>query len=122
MTRISNSRMQAHIIQADSDALVALKTITGYQPANPAYSLPELISKYDAMRVAQETLLNTQNAVAAARDALVAAQWTFHDVVLGAKDQIIAQYGPDSDHVAALGLKKKSERRTPKRAAKVAAQ
>ena len=122
MARISNSRMQAHIIQADSDALVALKTITGYQPATPAYSLPELISKYDAMRVAQETLLNTQNTVAAARDALVSAQWTFHDVVLGAKDQIIAQYGPDSDHVAALGLKKKSERRTPKRAAKVAAQ
>ena len=40
---------------------------------------------------------------------------------LGVKDQVIAQYGPDSDQVAALGLKKKSNRKAPTRAGKPAA-
>jgi hypothetical protein len=37
------------------------------------------------------------------------------------KDQVIAQYGPDSDQVVALGLKKKSDRKAPTRAGKPAA-
>jgi hypothetical protein len=45
-------------------------------------------------------------------------QWEFHDAILGVKNQVKAQYGADSDEVAALGLKKKSERRPPTRATK----
>ncbi|MDQ6631631.1 MAG: hypothetical protein M3Y82_07715 [Verrucomicrobiota bacterium] len=32
---------------------------------------------------------------------------------LGAKKQVIAQYGEDSNEVQSIGLKKKSERATP---------
>ncbi len=35
----------------------------------------------------------------------------FHELVLGAKRQVIAQYGDDSDEITSLGMKKKSERR-----------
>ncbi len=49
-----------------------------------------------------------------------AAEWRFHEVMLGAKDQVIAQYGVNSDQVQALGLKKKSERKRPVQAAKSA--
>jgi len=45
----------------------------------------------------------------------------FHDTILGVKDQVIAQYGPNSDEVASLGLKKKSERKAPVHASKPAA-
>ncbi len=45
----------------------------------------------------------------AARDTANAAEWAFHNAMLGAKDQIIAQYGDDSNEVQSLGLKKKSE-------------
>jgi len=33
--------------------------------------------------------------------------------VLSAKDQVIAQYGRDSNEAQAVGLKKKSERKRP---------
>jgi len=57
------------------------------------------------------------------------AEWEFHNMLLGVKDQVIAQYGKDSDQVStrstyqvqALGLKKKSERKAPARKAKPSA-
>ena len=52
-----------------------------------------------------------QHALAAARDATVAAEWALHDAMLGVKAQVLAQYGPDSDAIQSLGLKKKSKRR-----------
>jgi hypothetical protein len=38
--------------------------------------------------------------------------------MLGAKDQVVAQFGRDSNEVQSLGLKKASEYRTRARAAK----
>jgi hypothetical protein len=73
------------------------------------------------LRVAQEAEIHAQNVAAAARDALVALQWNFHDLILGVKSQVKALYGPDSDEVAALGLKKKSERKARPRANRAAA-
>ena len=40
-----------------------------------------------------------QHALAAARDATVAAEWALHDAMLGVKAQVLAQYGPDSDAI-----------------------
>ena len=42
-------------------------------------------------------------------------------MLLGAKDQVIAQYGSDSDQVQSLWLKKKSEYKAPKHKVKAAA-
>ncbi len=57
-------------------------------------------------------------ALAAARDNAVAAEWEFHNLMLGAKDRVIAQFGRDSNEVQAIGLKKASERKAPTRAKK----
>jgi hypothetical protein len=65
------------------------------------------------MRAAQEAETNAQNALDAARDAVAAAEWDFHNALLGVKDQVIAQFGADSDEIQALGLKKKSEHKGP---------
>jgi hypothetical protein len=115
MSRNLNSRAKPQVLETDEDALLALKTFTGYQPSNPVYTIATLTMKYDAMRAAQETEITAQNALSAARDAAVLAEWDFHDFLIGIKDQVIAQYGPDSDEVAALGLKKKSARKTRSR-------
>jgi hypothetical protein len=56
-------------------------------------------SRLQALRSAQRAKVNAQNALAAARDAAVAAEWEFHNMILGVKDQVIAQYGKDSDQV-----------------------
>jgi hypothetical protein len=51
----------------------------------------------------------------AKRAAANAAEWEFHNAILGAKTQVTAQFGDDSDELAALGLKKKSEYKSPTR-------
>lgn len=111
-----------HILQADT--YLALKAINGHLPYDKAYALETVGALHDKLRVAQEAEIHAQNVVAAARDALVALvalQWNFHDLILGVKSQVKALYGPDSDEVAALGLKKKSERKTRPRVNRAAA-
>ncbi|NMQ29873.1 hypothetical protein E4Q23_20190 [Candidatus Accumulibacter phosphatis] len=121
MAKNENVRLQAEILQADERTFLAVKAITDYSPANPAYSFATLAAKNEALHAAQEAELRAENAFNAARDASVAIQWEHHNLILGVKDQVIAQFGPNSDQVASLGLKKKSERKSPARASKPAA-
>jgi cell division septation protein DedD len=118
MAKNQNRRLDAPVRKADEDALRALRAIGDYQPLNPAYNLEALTAKHESVRRALETELDAQDALAAARDAAVAALWDYHNAILGAKEQAIAQYGSSSDQVASLGLKKKSERKTPVRKSK----
>ena len=60
-------------------------------------------------------------ALATARDAATAAEWDFHNFMLAVKEQIIAQYGKSSDQSQSLGLKKKTEYKTPGRKVKAKA-
>jgi hypothetical protein len=121
MAKTQTLRIQAQVLKADIDALRALKAISDYKPVNPAYTIQAVAAKHDAMQAALEAESDAQDALAARRDAAVAAQWEYHNTVLGAKNQVVAQYGEDSDQLASLGLKKKSERKAPVRAAKPAA-
>jgi len=121
MAKNRKSRVPPLVLQADIDAFLALKVIADYKPANPDYTLSAVTEKHDNVHAAREAEIHAQNAFAAARDASVAAQWAFHDVILDVKNQAKAQFGPDSDQVAALGLKKKSERKSPSRGSKPAA-
>ena len=122
MANTLKNRMPAQNLQADIDTYLALKAINGYKPYDNAYALEAVGALHEQLRIAQEAELHAQNAAAAARDALVALQWNFHDLILGVKSQVKALYGPDSDEVAALGLKKKSERKARPRASRVAAE
>ena len=63
------------------------------------------------MDEARQAEVRAVQALARARDAAEEAEWALHDGILGAKAQVIAQYGPDSNAVQAVGLKRKSERR-----------
>ncbi|KAB2962816.1 hypothetical protein [Zoogloea sp.] len=122
MTNTRTKRLTAQVIQADIDAYLALKVIPDYQPFNLDYSLGRVSELHERLLTTQEAELHAQHALLAARDAAVAAQSAFHDVILGVKNQVKAQYGVDSDQLVSVGLKKKSERkvavRTPKAAAR----
>jgi hypothetical protein len=72
------------------------------------------------MEQAQQAEVRALQALAAARDAVAAAEWALHEGILGAKAQVIAQYGPDSHAMQLMGLKRKSERRRPVRRAAIA--
>jgi hypothetical protein len=96
-------------LQADKDAFDALQAIPNYAPANPAYTVNAITAKRQAMHDKQAAETQANAAAAAARDDSTSGEWDFHDAVLGAKDQVAAQFGKDSNEYQSLGLKKKSE-------------
>jgi hypothetical protein len=118
MAKNQTVRLRPLILRGDREVHTILQSISNYAPANAAYTKTALAARLTAMKSAQDAELAAQNALAAARDAANAAEWDFHNAVLSAKDQVIAQFGKDSDQVQALGLKKKSERKAPRRKVK----
>lgn len=104
-------RLQPHYLQADRTALIGIQSLLDYNPMNQTYSVNTLIELGRTMEEAQRAEVRAMQALAAARDAAVAAEWALHDGLLGAKEQVRAQYGQDSHAMQFLGLKRKSERR-----------
>ena len=121
MAKDQTVAVKGEFLKADADALAALQKISDYEPANADFTLNKLNAASDALKDADDAFAQAEAGWQAARDAHVAAQWTFHNAMLGAKQQVVAQYGDDSDEAQAVGLTKKSERAKPSRAAKQAA-
>jgi hypothetical protein len=96
-------------MQADKEAFDALKAVEGYAPANPAYSVEAITAKRKAMEDKQTAETQAAAAAAATRDDATSSEWEYHDAMLGAKDQVAAQFGKNSNQYQSLGLKKKSE-------------
>ena len=113
MARNQNKRLGPVLLQADVDALTALRNISDYTPANSAYALQIAEDALTNMKNTQDAELAAQNVLGTARDASAVAEWEFHNLMLGVKEQVIAQYGKSSDELQALGLKKKSEYKAP---------
>ncbi|WP_374261262.1 hypothetical protein [Zoogloea sp.] len=110
MSNVSeNTRVSPKQILKDIESYHALCTLTDYKANNPANSREAADAAYKRLREAEQNAVATQVAAAAGADALAAARRDIHDVILGAKNEAKALYGPSSDQVAALGLKKKSE-------------
>ena len=106
-------RLSPSVLQADKDALAALKNIPTYTPANAGYTVAKVQTAQDNMGAQQEDETQKQAAADAARDNATAAEWAFHKAILGVKEQVRAQFGADSNEVQALGLVKKSEKAKP---------
>ena len=69
------------------------------------------------MRAAQASEAQA-GAALKARDSATAKEWGFHNLMLGSKDQVTAQFGRNSNEVQAIGLKKASEYKAPQRRAR----
>lgn len=103
------------VIVSDRAALNALKDIDAYAPRNPDYSTATLGELEAALSEAERAVAHAQRALDTARHRLIQAAWGFHNGVLGAKSEIITQFGPDSFAVHAIGLRRKSDRKPPSR-------
>ena len=108
-------RLGPALISSDETAFAALQAMTGYAPANQTYTLAAVTSAHAALQSAQAAETQAEAAYAAARDDAVAREWEFHNLMLGVKDQVTAQFGRNSNEVQAIGLKKASERKAPQR-------
>jgi hypothetical protein len=115
-----SSRISGPILSDDRAALRAISNMADYAPANQAYSAAVLQEYERAAAEAEQAEVNARLALDIARDRAVEACRRFHDAMLGAKAQVVAQYGHDSHALAAVGLTRKSERRRPSRRAAAA--
>ena len=114
MAKDQTRRINPKTLAKDLDALAVIKTLTpAYAPANAAFTVALMDTSKTSMTNAQGTEAVKKGDWEAARDGANSAEWAFHNLLLGAKDQVVAQYGEDSDQVQAIGLKKKSEYKRP---------
>ena len=88
----------------------ALSTMPDYKANNPAHSREAAEAAYQKLLAAERKAIIDKATSAASDDAVVAARRGLQNVILGVKLEAKALYGPSSDQVAALGLKKKSEK------------
>ena len=115
MAKNETIRIRPIILKADQDACTALQAMPDYNPANTSFAKVAVAGCLADMQAAQQAEVNAQNLLDAARDAAAKAEWDFHNAMLGAKEQVVAQYGDDFDAVQSLGLTKKSEYKAPAR-------
>jgi len=112
MAKVETKRISPAVLQADRDSFAALKAEAEYAPANQAYTVAAITTAESKMNGDQQADSQAVAAAAAARDNVVGSEWAYHNLILGAKDQVVAQFGRDSNQAQAVGLKKKSEYKT----------
>lgn len=109
MSQNPTRRITPAVLQADKDGFDALKAIDNYAPANAAYSVAAITAARQKMEDKQLAETQAAAAASAARDEAADAEWDYHNVMLGAKEQVTAQFGSNSNEIQSIGLKKKSE-------------
>ena len=115
MARNQNKRLPPLKVEADENGFAALRSIASYPPLHPAYPLEAVRATHVELEELRRIEAQAVASAAAAREKSVAKEWEFHNLMLGVKEQIIAQFGRDSAEVQALGLKRRSEYKPPKR-------
>ena len=108
-------RVRPKVLKEDRDNLDTIQGFGDYKPARQEFALSVLEADRAALDSASAAEVQAEGVWKGARDTLAAAEWKFHNDILGAKDQVTGQYGDNSNQIQALGLKKKSERKRPAR-------
>jgi hypothetical protein len=109
MAKNETRRVPAPLLKEDGKCVEKISTLEDYKPNNAAHSVSQLEASRDAVNDCHGDEAKAEFVLKSARNKSIKAEWSFHKKVLGAKKQVIAQYGEDSDQVKAVGLKKKSE-------------
>ena len=118
MAKNEHKRLAPGKIEADENGFIALTSIKEYSPINPSYTIAAITTAHQELQKLRRVATQAAAAAVSARNSAVAKEWEFHNLMLGVKEQVIAQFGKDSNEVQMLGLKKKSDYRPPKRKSK----
>jgi hypothetical protein len=117
----TSRRLRSTYLDQDIDSLRGVDTIADYTSGRPETTPEGLQTAYDDMIAAQDEEAETMVRAKAAADKARLAEWEFHNNILAMKELVRGVFGNDSDEAQAIGYKKKSERKRPRRSAKVAA-
>ena len=115
MAKDENRRVHSDVIDRDRTALVALQALNDYEPRQPGHSVQALLALNAEVEESRQAEMHAENELAAVRTRAIAAEWALHNAMLGVKSEIVVQYGADSHAIEAMGLKKKSDRKRPRR-------
>lgn len=108
-------RLAPKRIAQDIKALNSLKTIANYAPLRSEASHQALQQAHQAMRQSQQDEALMEATLKASRDRARQAEWDFHNAVLAMKQAVVAQFGPNSDEIQAIGYTKSSKRKPSSR-------
>jgi hypothetical protein len=111
----TSRRLRPYYLDQDVESLRGLRTIPTYPSGRPETAPEALQSDYDAMIAAQDEESETMVRARAAADKARLAEWKFHNNVLAMKELVRGVFGSDSDEAQAIGYKRKSERKRPRR-------
>ena len=116
MTTLNFSRrLSAKTITADIKALHGLSAVSKYTAIRPEASAKSLEQAYTSMIASQKKEIELTATLKAATDAARQSEIAFHNAVLAMKESVRGQFGPNSDEAQAVGYKKKSEYKRPRR-------
>lgn len=113
-------RISATQLDADRMVVRALRDLSDYAPYNSTASAAALLELEAALAQAEQAEIWARHTFEQARNNAIAAGQRLHAAVIEAKAAVLAQYGPESPAVSAVGLKKRSEYRRSSRRPKPA--
>ncbi len=111
-------RLTKKLLQEDLDAYAALQAVVGYKPSNDQFSLANVATSHTTMDASQTDEVQKQGALDAAKDIATDGERDFHNNILGAKTQVKAQFGENSNEYQSMGMKKKEEYKVGRRTVK----
>lgn len=115
MAKNEKVRIKAEQLTEDLEAYDNLLDLKDYNPRLDAYTTVKVTAVKNKMDLALRNLNQTEKRLKEYRQKHIAAEWEFHNMMLGCKEQVIGQYGSDSNEIQSLGLKKKSDYSAHKR-------
>lgn len=106
-------RIPSSVIAADRELLRTIQSLSDYQPINTTYSVATMQQQEACLTQAELAIVRLEEELKQARAVAAETARALHNTSLGIKDQVIAQYGPDSTAVEIIGLIRKSDRKRP---------
>jgi hypothetical protein len=113
MAKDQQQRLSARSLKEDRANYIALKDMKDFDPRNKVCSLPNMETLFNNMAVTKAEEVRVQKLLASIMDNAIEAEWAFHNAMLVAKEQVIGQYGSNSNEVQAIGLKKVADYKRP---------
>lgn len=108
-------RLTKKVLLEDLETYASLQAITGYTPSDAAFSLANITTSHGKMSGSQTTEAQKFDEYESARDIATDDERDFHNKILGAKTQIKAQFGENSNEFQSMGMKKKEEYKVGRR-------
>ncbi|PSR17439.1 hypothetical protein C8255_12615 [filamentous cyanobacterium CCP3] len=113
----TSRRLPNRVILQDVESYEGFGAVKDYTPRRLEASPEMLQANLAAMQAKQQKETELLAMAKAAADEARQAEWNFHNSVIAMKESVRGLYGPDSHEAQAVGYKKKSDRKRPRRRA-----